>query len=718
MKTQLKLILVSVLCIYGGASFGHERAVHRQITENAADSAAAASLNYSAFINVVSGDNFQMSDARQYMSEGSFQEDNLRTDEGGFRSLNHFYDPLTRLGLSNIPLDDRLKDTITGQFVSVGKDSFTWASTLNCPGIDIYVEGIGLNANTRNIWAWQNARDYEWHGLTEFDPAARRHALANTFRGVGQVMHLLEDTTSPQHVRNEQHLPYLHLPFNEPSPFEDYGGKHENSLNYEHGILDWRNAGFTKLEDFWNRHLYNGNAAALDADKNENPDGGPDSLGLAEWCNGNFLGQRHIYAEYFKPGDVQYYPLPSLINTVQGRNFNGSLLASLDTRTLENLVEGEEVYIEKDGAGIHMQHHSVLKYLGVRHPPRMARPEMRAMLTINDPNVLQEYHQYLIPRAVEYSAGLLDYFFRGTLDVSVMDLGGGTCQMTIKNTLSQDFKGGAFHLFYDNGDGFRTELTDADFSAYSGALAVDATTTANFNAQAMATNYVLIYQGTIGTTDDQPSDPVDDSIAIAAKNLIGWANDEQSGAVSCYGGGTRTATVEAGTIYSLISKADANARALASAQSQAQSQCPCKSGDSLTLDDAAWMPYFDPYNGQLSADGWLVSDGKATFDSTESELGGLIYYNNRSGISQIICVPTSGYKIRCHISGSSQAGDALIWCAGPGFGFYFNQWGGIFNFDSEADLSVGSNEIAFKVLGSPYGEGPIHVEINFEMIAP
>jgi len=153
-------------------------------------------------------------------------------------------------------------------------------------------------------------------------------------------------------------------------------------------------------------------------------------------------------------------------------------------------------------------------------------------------------------------------------------------------------------------------------------------------------------------------------------------------------------------------------------KSQAQSQCPCKSGDSLTLDDAAWMPYDDPYCGQLSADGWSVSSGTATFDSTESELDG--YYNTSGGISQIICVPTPGYRIHCHISGSSQAGNPLVWCAGPGFGFYFNQWGGISEdgFDSEADLSVGSNEIAFKLCGSPFAEGPIHVEINFEIIAP
>jgi len=40
-------------------------------------------------------------------------------------------------------------------------------------------------------------------------------------------MHLLEDTTSPQHVRNEQHLPPVWK-----SPIEKWGSKNVAHLNY------------------------------------------------------------------------------------------------------------------------------------------------------------------------------------------------------------------------------------------------------------------------------------------------------------------------------------------------------------------------------------------------------------------------------------------------------------------------------------------------------
>jgi hypothetical protein len=210
MKTTLILILAVGLGLHGTVSFGHERIVHFNITLNAAASALDNSPAYAGFLNTVSPDcNFEL--ATNSMAWGSWFEDDAYwevpgdlVDQGGFRSVNHFYDPLTGLGLSNIPLDDRARDAVTGQFIPIGNNSFTWASTLDCPGIDIYVIGFGLNANTYNFWSWKNARDYEWHGLTDFDRNTRNAALNDMFRSVGQVMHLLEDTTSPQHVRNER----------------------------------------------------------------------------------------------------------------------------------------------------------------------------------------------------------------------------------------------------------------------------------------------------------------------------------------------------------------------------------------------------------------------------------------------------------------------------------------------------------------------------------
>ena len=121
---------------------------------------------------------------------------------GGYRSLNHFYDPVYASygrGLSDFPPDFRVLE---------GTNSFAWASVSNCAGIPAH----GLHPI--NIWSWQNARGYEWVGLTATNKADRFTALTNMFRAVGQVMHLLEDTSQPQHVRNEQHLDKFPYTFN------------------------------------------------------------------------------------------------------------------------------------------------------------------------------------------------------------------------------------------------------------------------------------------------------------------------------------------------------------------------------------------------------------------------------------------------------------------------------------------------------------------------
>ena len=122
------------------------------------------------------------------MRIGSFDEDwaDHTNDVGGKRSYNHFYDPLTGLGMSDFPPDFR---------VMMGTNSFTWASVSNCPGFyfhPLFLRSQIQNINTSNIWSWQNARGYEWRGLTATDLLGRQTNLDNMFRAVGQVMHLLE----------------------------------------------------------------------------------------------------------------------------------------------------------------------------------------------------------------------------------------------------------------------------------------------------------------------------------------------------------------------------------------------------------------------------------------------------------------------------------------------------------------------------------------------
>ena len=101
-------------------------------------------------------------------------------------------------------------------------------------------------------------------------------------------------------------------------------------------------------------------------------------------------------------------------------------------------------------AGVYVQHHSALHYLAVRHAPKSDQMDTWVALTINDTNVLQDYHTDLIPKAVEYSAGILDYFFRGRLQISCLATQDQAISFCVRNLSGQTLSGGTFGLYGDD----------------------------------------------------------------------------------------------------------------------------------------------------------------------------------------------------------------------------------------------------------------------------
>ena len=435
-------------------------------------------------------------------------EDDNADPIGGDRSFNHFYDPLTRNGLSNIPIEDGMQ---------VGLDSFTWGSTLSCQGYNFVgvLWCIARNMNTHNQWSWKNARAYEWAGLTQKFHSDRQSDMEAAFRAVGQVAHLLEDTSQPQHVRNEQHLEQLC-----PSELEQYGKDHYLTLNYSASMLDWFGCGFTKLEDFWNRRLYNGTTSApLVADAANNNPQYAQRLGLAEFANGNFLGESHSFREYSKPGAIDYYPFPSRDWSTDYQQVKANPSLGLDTITFANGHTGRGIYVTKVDDGVGVQHLARINFLAAKGMG-VTWGRRRASTTIYDPNVEKDYHDILIPKAVSYTAGLVDYFFRGKISATLTSWDEETYSFSVQNCSVQNMSGSGFHLYYDDSGGNRTEITqvtDPNFSlTYPDTLAPNATIEGTFTPPSVAVRYVVVYQGTFGTSGQSPLDPFDSGIAIGA----------------------------------------------------------------------------------------------------------------------------------------------------------------------------------------------------------
>lgn len=237
---------------------------------------------------------------KKWLMAGAIDEDSPVT-----RCLAHFYNPL--------PFDENC--ALTDPIEVGGRDSFEWATTgqVFAPPWNQPPPGI-------NLECWNEARLWYFRELTLPDEQQRDSNLAHTFYALGKVSHLLQDLSQPDHVRNDAHL--INNDDGSKSPqfrwIENYGAQNIKRISGWSELagvtaLDWRAAGFVKLKDFWNRGIYNGNPAALDADADGNSAASGATLGLSEFVNGNFLGEDASYEEVTSGG--HHFPHPALADT-------------------------------------------------------------------------------------------------------------------------------------------------------------------------------------------------------------------------------------------------------------------------------------------------------------------------------------------------------------------------------------------------------------------
>jgi hypothetical protein len=431
----------------------------------------------------------------EWIKEGSNYEDITRCENlPSIRGNNHFYDPIHKLGLTDgIDLGAR--------------SSFRWATE-------------NLDSVGGASYPWPAARAFELSALTNSSSAERKTKLAQMLFYLGHIIHLNQDLTVPAHVRNDNHWAMVFFGI---MWTENYGRDHykTNSQwfdNRPHGWSWWQNAaGFQKLEDFWNRGLLITNkASALNSDAG---DEAGKELGLAEFCNGNFISEDSPYGEFFYFHGKHWFQYPSLADTSQPKLSPYNLADSVDKIELRNHKEGNRLRIRKTGAGINVTNHSALNYLAVKNTPRLGNSQMQVTLTIHDDKVLQEYHEKLIPKTIEYSAGILDYFFRGKMDVAVS--WGGTnapnFTNTVQNTSGQDFHGGTYFLLLET-NGVRSPLLHTNLADLLQNPDASFTNGMKLNILcdgAPTNKLLLVYQGTIGWTNNAPLDPVDSNICIA-----------------------------------------------------------------------------------------------------------------------------------------------------------------------------------------------------------
>ena len=337
-------------------------------------------------------------------------------------------------------------------------------------------QGRGPNPD-QNQFSILDARVHQLKSLTEPTKGAREENTARLFRTLGHVIHVLQDMAQPQHTRNDPHAGCLELfGAGEHSWFEAYIETRALGQRFrERGepspplpLGPYDPPRFTTYQDFWTA---TGNKGLADFSSRNFFSAGT-NLSLFGNCGG--LSEPPCRQNGYQKKDVDFS-----FQTVRGTTVTGQVRLFL--RTMQDPVTGASI---PDVA-------VTSRSWWDQHLESLGFPPAFSLNTLNYDSI----SGVLLPRAVGYSAGLLDYFFRGTLDFTI---GGSSPNqtLTITNNSNEEMEG-TFTLYADNSSDVRTPIASFDLSLVQGAIS----SALNFTPPAEVKTYILVFQGRLGLED-------------------------------------------------------------------------------------------------------------------------------------------------------------------------------------------------------------------------
>ena len=339
-------------------------------------------------------------------------------DAPGTRSVNHFMDPSrSGAGLSVYP----------GALPSA-----TWA-----------LQDVFLKSASQQFSYW-SARKYFYEALTTLGvasaPGGRDGLWGKTFQSIGQIIHHLQDMTQPQHVRNDAHLDRqakgVWIPAQTPevgiihqSRFEKYSAFNRSGVARIQSILN--GGGFDPVYPRLHTQLTSPRAFWTGAS------------GVADYTNANFVSARTNFtatAAGVAQANISYpspapdgtgnrlsaveafgdEPVPAVVQqfcadagaTWCGMTFYATAVHDNESKPVStNLRASTESLFDEDLKG-----HTISFALNGQ---LITTGRIFALNRLN----FNAAYPYLIPKAVNYSAGLINYFFRGKLEISLPEAG-------------------------------------------------------------------------------------------------------------------------------------------------------------------------------------------------------------------------------------------------------------------------------------------------------
>jgi hypothetical protein len=206
---------------------------------------------------------------------------------------------------------------------------------------------------------------------------------------------------------------------------------------------------------------------------------GPASSGIAEFTNANFLSRDTLFSGFSRPS-----------------------VGDLGSGFYEDERGAFRQYFPKVVAGtsvVEVPHFVAEAALTLHLKPFATAVPQHVMWRLT-PRVHEDYARELIPRAIGYSAELIDYFFRGRLDVDLSEdpINPALVRISATNASPEPLFQGTLTLYADTAEGQRVQAPATDASSVVGIAAGAPLFPVRFESPADAERFVAVYQGALG----------------------------------------------------------------------------------------------------------------------------------------------------------------------------------------------------------------------------
>lgn len=422
---------------------------------------------------------------RDVLMFGALWEDDKPTSAAQARPLNHFFDPQNNRAL-----------TVEAPFLIGGEYPVIPPGLIGMQSPDWILEDIGdVNPNFAVVpylpfgaqdFSYFDARRYFLMSLTAPSIATRHENIQKMYQSLGHVLHHIQDMGQPQHVRNDLHCDAcekFHVNFNDESQYEILTGSRGNIDR----IID---------KGFLNKDVYpfSTSPVVLDLPRQYWISGTSSKWGMAEHTSENFITTESGYLSktYVSPSPsyaIQNasqnakYPKPSaqgltVSTPIKLRDLIGQTILPIDDKDLLEEIVGDatvyfvgktitDPYPGRAAYDLHNPRHATLGFFSYSTGSPSDTLLHKGVFTENHFNYESKV-KFLFPRITAFSSGLLDYFFRGSIELFQ-----NNGQWFIRNTtaLGNDrTMEGTFLIYSQNQAGERVQVSSQQLLLSSGSI--------------------------------------------------------------------------------------------------------------------------------------------------------------------------------------------------------------------------------------------------------